>query len=177
MLLICLSISSSAHARKVRKLDNNIIKAFIQKTSRVSGGLETSMSQSDVLDFLERHIHDDAHFSSYIRFQIPGQEPQVTNMELQKSDFLEQTQTGQRVMDNYYNEVTVEEIKIAGDKRKANVKTTSKESGSMNVPDGVGGMRSTPVKGTSTCHQVITISKRHVVQLYNADCETHIFFE
>ena len=135
-----------------------------------------SMSNDDVEEFLERHIHEDARFSSLIAYDIPGQGEQMSSMALGKADFIKQIEEGAEKLEDYYNEVEILDIKIAKDERKATVQTVGTETGRMRIPDGQGGFSEVPVEGQSTCHQIVTISDRHVVQLYNANCETRITF-
>lgn len=177
-VILCLGLSSQAKARiKVKELDETIIRAFIQKTSEITSGRNLSMSQSDIQDFLDRHLHEKARFRSVIQFQIPGFPPQSNAMALDKSQFMSKIADGAQKLEDYYNEVQVIDIQISSDKRKATVQTIGQETGVMSIPAQDGSIQKMPVEGRSSCHQIITISRRDVVQMYNANCETQITFQ
>ena len=178
ILALALTLNSDAEARiKVKKLDANIIKAFIQKTSDITSGQDLQMSQSQIQAFLKRHLHKDSRFKSSIQYDIPGFPAQANSIALNKEQFMKNIAEGSQTLEEYYNEVEILDIQISSDKRKATVKTIGTETGVMIIsPDGASEQR-IPIEGHSTCNQIITISKRHVVQMYNANCETKISFK
>lgn len=93
-------------------------------------------------------------------------------MALDKEDFIESIQAGGQALSNYENNVQILEIKISSDKRKATVQTQGHETGTMNA-DG----QELPVQGNSNCHQIVMLSEKGIIQMYNANCETTISFQ
>lgn len=170
--------ASNTEARiKVRKLDKNIIEKFIEKTSEITSGQDLNMSQDEIQTFLKRHLHKDSRFKSVIKFQIPGYPEQVSSMALDKNEFMDSIKAGSQKIEEYYNKVEILDVKISSDKRKATVKTQGTETGIMTIsPDGIEQQR-VPIEGNSTCNQIITINRKHIVQMYNANCTTTINFK
>ncbi|MFP4313852.1 MAG: hypothetical protein ACLFR0_05950, partial [Alphaproteobacteria bacterium] len=98
--------------------------------------------------------------------------PQANSMALDKEDFIESINAGSKTLENYDNSVSILEIKISSDKRKATVFTQGRETGTMNAEG-----EAIPVEGNSKCHQIISLSEKGIIQIYTANCETVISFQ
>ena len=135
------------------------------------------MSEEQIDRYLEAHIHEDAHFRSTMAYSVPGYPTQENSLSLKKKDFIASLQDGQREINSYETEVSIDEIKIASDGKNATVLTTAKEEGYMPLADGSGGFKEVPIVGQSKCAQILRLSKSRVIQMYNARCKTEIRFE
>lgn len=175
-ILLFFTGCSSAYAQKANQLDEKNIENFIQKTSKIAAGASTDKPEK-VERFLNRHLHDDARFKSVMKFTIPGFPTQESAMTLSKEDFIENIHKGQQALSEYENKVAIMSVKISSDKRKATVETTASESGLMDVVNASGDIEQVPVKGASTCQQILMLSKKNYIQMYQANCKTQIYFE
>ncbi|HRQ61993.1 MAG TPA: hypothetical protein PLO23_10880, partial [Alphaproteobacteria bacterium] len=70
------------------------------------------------------------------------------------------------------NQIAVREVKIASSGKSATVKTDSTEEGVMDVEG-----QQVPILGQSTCDQIIMLSDKAVIQMFNANCTTIIRFK
>lgn len=164
--------SQNTHAQsKVDTLTDGNIRFFIEDISKITSG-NLGQSPERITTFLNRHLHKHARFKSTLKYNIPGFPPQATALALNKDEFIENIEAGSKALDNYQNDVRIVEIKISSDKRKATVFTEGYETGTMNAQG-----QAIPVQGNSNCHQIVMLSKKGVIQMYNANCETTISFQ
>lgn len=168
--------ASAAQAEGINKLTKENVQAFIEKTSVITGGRETQMTQEQIDAYLIEHINDKARFRSAIRYNIPGFDAQETSMSISKQEFIENIDKAAETVTDYQSDIKILEVKIARDGKNATVKTKTNESGMMPVADDET-TEDVPMKGTSTCVQLITLSKKGVIQMYSAACATDIEFE
>ncbi len=165
-----------AQAQKAKELNEKNIEQFIEKTSEIAAGKSLENIEK-VQAFLNRHLHEDARFKSIMQFDIPGFPTQETSLTLNKSDFINNIGQGAHTMSDYENTVRIRSIKISSDKRKATVQTIGEESGMMDMVAGTDDIQQVPVEGTSSCQQIITLSQKGYIQMYQANCETRIRFK
>ncbi len=176
-----MSCATIAHAgEKFVSLSEDNVREFIETTTDITTKNESEYSQKKILKYLENHVDKRARFKSIISYRIPGFPPQVTEMVLNKKDFIEDMKEGAKTLDDYNTEVEIQSINIAPNKQQAIVITTSLENGSMAVSSGghqQGETINMPVEGTSQCTQTISLNKKTgLIQMYNAVCTTDISF-
>lgn len=168
-----LTLPQSAHAQnKFDKLTDGNIRFFIEDLSKITAGNGPSMDAKRVSIFLNRHLHPNARFKSVLQYDIPGFPAQANSIALDKSEFIANVESGSQVLENYENDTHIVEIKISSDKKKATIQTQGYERGNINVEG-----EFLPVEGNSTCHQIIMLSKKGIIQMYNANCKTVISFQ
>ena len=175
-LLACFSLcfySGTGHAQsKVDKLTKNNIENFVQTLTEMTSGNNLESSSSQIIQFLESHLHPKARFKSALVFNVPGHPAQENSMALDKEDFINSLADGAKAVQSYESSVEVKNIRISKDKKKATLKTESREQGMMNVEG-----EQIPVEGNSSCDQIIMLSDDGIIQMYNANCKTVIEFQ
>lgn len=174
LLTACLALPYTAHAQdhRVKAMTEDNVTDFILQTAEITSGHVKHMSQGDVTQYLQRHLHKDAHFKSEMSYVIPGWPAQTSEMRLDKKEFIESIEKGSQAMDDYDSYVEVDSIRIARDKQTATVKTISRESGTMPVQG-----ENLPVLGSSECTQILRLSRQNIIQMFNAVCKTEIRFQ
>lgn len=174
--LIC-AVPLPAHAGdKISKLTEDIIKEFVQRTAEITSGQDGTMSEEEIMEYLDRHLHKKAYFKSTIKYNIPGQPQQKNAMSLKKREFMENVKKGHESVEDYETQIEVKSVKISKDKNKATVVTKGKEKAIMPVPTQDGGVETIPIEGDSTCNQIIMLSAKGIIQMYSANCTTTINF-
>lgn len=144
----------------------------------MSSGKSLSNSAPQILKFLDTHIHRSARFKTVIQYSVPGQAPQQNEMAMDKKKFIENIKTGTDSMNDYESAITISKIQISKDGRKATLETQSNENGMMTIVDPESGQQhQVPVLGASQCQQIIMLSEKNVMQIYNANCKTGIMFQ
>lgn len=179
LLCSCLCVflmPQNAHANDIRNLTDDNISRFILESSKMMNGQTLEYSTSEIQEYLEKHLHEDARFKSTMNYNIPGYPSQGTSMSMKKEDFIKQIGEGSQAINEYENEISIDDIRISRDKTKATVRTTGFETGYMPVPDGAGNTRHMPIEGSSSCNQVLMLEDG-VIQMYSAQCATSITFQ
>ena len=162
--------------QKYKKLTEEIITTFIEKTTKITSGQSYTMSTDEVVDYLNVHLEKQARFKSTIKYNIPGYPPQENSISLKKKDFIDSIKAKSETLAYYESSIKIENIKISRDKRKATVQTTGYETGVMPMPMEGGGTQDVNVEGESRCTQILVLSKKNILQMYNANCTTNIHF-
>ncbi len=176
-LLLVLCLPGTSHAeRKVTKLTEDAIKDFIIQTADITSGKDGSMSQEKIKTYLNHHLDKGARFKSTMIYAIPGQPAQKNSMSLNKKEFIDSVNEGQKAVDEYETQVEVESVKISKDGKKATVQTASREQALMPITLEDGAVEEVPIEGNSNCNQIITLSKKGVIQMFSAQCTTTITF-
>ena len=175
-LFIALGLPSHAYAGK-KKLSENDVKDFIVKTSAIVSGQEASMSKDDIINYLDDHLEKGARFKSILQYNVPGSPSQETAMNFGKQAFIDNIREGADKIDDFKSEIQILEVKLSSDKSQAFVKTQSNEQAVMPVPNDDGEIENVPLDGISMCDQIITISKKGVIQMFGATCTTMINFD
>lgn len=176
MLTIIFSVPT-AQARS-GALTDEVISEFIQKTTAILSGRTAGMDLDEVQSYLERHLHEDSRFKSTMVYRVPGFPAQESALSVNKKEFIDSVKTGEESLDNYETTVEVLNIKISRDGRKATVQTVSQEAALMPISEGADGSQETvQLQGSSTCTQILMLSKNDVLQMYNANCRTTISFD
>lgn len=165
-----------SHGTTMDKLSEDNIRAFIQKTSTITAGRESIMSQEEIDAYLNKHIDEQARFKSTMRYTIPGFEVQENAMSVSKKDFIESINKATETVSDYESLVEISDIKISKDGRKATVQTRTQESGVMPVTDNIE-LENVPMQGSSTCTQILTLNEKNVIQMFGASCVTDIAFD
>lgn len=163
-------------SRTYKKLTEQNIEAFIRKTTALSAGEQGDLSDHDVEKYFETHLDEDARFKSTIKYNIPGFPSQENALALNKESFIQNMKDARASLQNYETDVTVKNINISSDKKKATVSTESYETGVMPVPTQDGSVQEIPMEGMSRCNQIITLSTKGIIQMYSAICTTKINF-
>ena len=98
-------------------------------------------------------------------------------MSFDKGDYIEHVEKGADSVDHYHSEIKIDKIKISKDRKSASVSSIMHETGTMEVPQ-MPGQRPEPVEidGLSECFQVLELSKRGVIQMFSANCNTKMRF-
>ncbi|MCF8495498.1 MAG: hypothetical protein K9G62_02390 [Alphaproteobacteria bacterium] len=136
------------------------------------------MSADDIQKYLERHIDDDVRFKSTIVYRVGDMPSEQTSIVLKKAEYMENIKKGAQTLQDYDSQVTVRDVKISSDGRRATVLTESRETGTMPIaPDDHTPPQYVPVQGTSTCNQVLTLDGEGIIRIYSAVCSTDIRFE
>lgn len=164
-------------AGKIKRLSEDNITEFIEKTADLTSGQNAEMSLSEVVAYFENHLDEDSHFKSTMQFNVPGYPAQKTSMSLDKKEFIANVQKGAQTVEGYENTITIKNIRISKDKTKATVETVGLEQGMMEVADETGQSQIVPIEGTSKCSQIIKLSDEGVIQMYNAKCDTTVSFK
>lgn len=158
------------------KLNESNIKNFINLTSKITSGSDSGMTQEEVALYLDTHLDKKARFKSTMQYNIPGHPPQETSMSLDKKEFIKSIEDGAKSVTDHKYEININNIDISKDGKKATVQTSGFETGIMPiVAEGV--EQNVPVEGSSDCNQVISLSKKGVIQMQSAQCITVISFE
>lgn len=168
---------SASYAKKSNKtLSEQSVKAFITRTTSITSGGASDLSSDKILKYLRKHIHQQARFKTIMKYEIPGYDTQESAMSLSKDDFIDHVKKSAGKIEDYDTEIEIISVKLSKDKTKATVQTRNHESAMMPVHTPEGGEDFVPIEGSSLCTQLITISKKGVLQMFNASCVTHIEF-
>ena len=164
-----------AHAQTSALNESNITN-FINKTTKLTSRNTEDLSSDKVIKYLEKHLHKNARFKTTMRYEVPGFDAQEKEMSFDKADFIEQVRQGATSVSDYENEVQIIKIKISKDKKSATVETRSEENATMPVT-GEDGIAQIPMEGISLCRQILKLSKKKIIQMYNVSCVTDIAFD
>ena len=115
------------------------------------------------------------YFKSAIKYNVPGFPSQENSMSLDKDQFIDSVLSGQQALQDYESSIDIQSIKISRDKTKATVQTRSTENGVMPIPSESGSAEMIPVRGDSSCDQILMLEKK-IIQMYSANCTTEITF-
>lgn len=165
-----------ARSKKLQNLTKDTVTAFIEDTSAMTSNENIDRDDAEITTYLTQHIDDKARFKTSITYAIPGMPPQTKALALKKTDYIQQVKKGADAVEHYHSEITVDSVKISKNKKKASVKTTSIESGVMQVPDETGNVKEVPIEGKSKCFQILKLSKQGYIQMYSANCKTTMRF-
>ena len=181
MIAFCvLNIPASYAAKegRTRSLTNDNVQEFLEEMRAIGTNINKDMEESEIREYLGRHIADKAHYESAITFDIPGMPRQETQAALSKEQYIETLLNDLPTMQAYETDIKIDEINIEKSGRVANLVTVITETG--NLPWGEnddGTTRLIPVKGTSKCDQKIVISLSNYMQMAKAVCKTLIKFD
>lgn len=175
-LFVGLICSMPAYAGNIKRLSEENITEFIEKTTTMTTAGQTEFSASEVEKHLEKHLDKNARFKSTIRYHIPGGQTQEAALGLDKEEFIKTIQKGDEEMQNYSSEVSIKEINISSNGKTATVITEAYEQGTMPFNPTADVSEEVPLEGQSKCSQVILLNKG-VIQMYTAICETDIHFQ
>ena len=162
---------------RVKALSTVNVTQFIKKTSKITSGQATNMTPEKMQKYLEAHLDKNARFKSTMKYNMPNMPTQESALSLNKKKFIASISEGQKSIDDYVVEIEILSIDISEDGRNAIVQTQSTETGTMPIsPPGMA-TKDVPIEGSSVCNQVIGLSKKNVIQMVSAQCETTINFE
>lgn len=169
-LVYLLSLPAMAqHTHNTLNTEN--VTAFIEETTKLTGGNLGDRNMDQAIDYLDRHLHEDSRFRSEMVYVIPGHPDQESALSLDKDEFMDSLKDGAEALDSFESDIEIVDIKLSSDKRKATVFTITTESGVMSV-----GGEQVPVDGYSDCRQILMLNSNDVLQMFNAKCETEIRF-
>lgn len=164
-----------AFAKKVKVLTEDSVREFIEESTALTNG-ESKKSIKDTVRFFETHLTKDARFKSVVQYILPGFPPQETALALNKKDFLQSLRDGEKSMEDHETFVDVKKVTVLSNGKQAVVETEGKETGVMLIPVDEFKTERVPVEGHTMCNQIIRLSKKGVIQIYNAVCSTQIEF-
>ena len=164
-----------ACGQAIESLTEENIRAFVEKTSLITTGKETEMSDDETNAYLAAHIHPQAKFKSTMRITVPGFETQETKMALNKESFIANVYKTSTSVSDVESQLEVSNIRIMSKGRRATLQTRSLESGTIPVWDQIE-VQDVPMAGMSTCMQTIILTD-NVIQMYSAECETDLEFQ
>lgn len=162
----------TAYSQTVTALTEDNVKAFISRTSDVTNNKAEGLDGNGIKTYLQTHLHENARFKSKMTYEIPGFPSKEAELALDKEEFMDTVAAGAQTVDKYSNQIAVREVKIASSGKSATVKTDSTEEGLMAVEG-----EHVPILGQSTCDQIIMLSDKGVIQMFNANCTTIIRFK
>jgi hypothetical protein len=174
-LILSATFISHGSARLV-SLSEDSIKAFLQESSEIAGGLRKDMDSYSITQYFMDHIAPDGQFRTTMRYNIPDMPEEERVMEMDKMNFIAQTLQGMHAMADRETLVKVEYVKIDATGRNAEVVTTNYERGLMPVADVSGEANMMPVQGVSYCEQTLVLSDQRKIQMANAKCTTDLSF-
>ena len=108
---------------------------------------------------------------------MPGLPPQEKSLSLGKADYIDQVKQGAGSVEHYHSEITISDVDLSKDKKRASVNTVSTETGIMQVPQQDGSVEDVPIEGKSECFQVLKIGKKGYIQMFSANCKTTMEFQ
>ena len=164
-----------AHAQ-TNTLNQSNITAFINKTTKLTTGNIDNLSSNKTIEYLEKHLHKNSHFKTTMRYNIPGYPTQENTVSINKKEFINKIRQSTNTISEYKNEVDILQIKISKNKQSATVETRSKENTTMPITHDAGS-NDIPIEGTSLCRQILKLSKKGIIQMYNVNCLTDIEFD
>lgn len=174
MLAFGLVATPDAEARRIKKLTRSAVADFIKETTDITKNHASDMDMSATIEYLDTHLHKNARFKTIMTYNIPGFPAQDTAISLSKEEFIEQIEKGEKALEDYENQIDIQDIQISSKGTNATVMTTGFETGMMPVQQD-GETEYIPVEGSSECSQIIILNKG-VIQMYNANCNTTIHF-
>jgi len=139
-----------------------------------SGQSESTIKQVEA--FLDKHLHKKARFKSTVTYLLPGFPPKETALVLDKDDYIENIKEGIHALRDHHSEITVKSVHIVSNGQQAIVMTEGRESGTMAIPVQGEPDEKVPIEGFTNCNQILRLSKKGVIQMYNAVCDTQIEF-
>jgi hypothetical protein len=167
---------SGVFAMEIRKLTEDNIRSFVEKTTEITSYQDTSGTPEDIRAYLDAHLHKKGYFKSTIRYIMPGFPSQENVLSLDKDQFIDSILSGQNALEEYETDITVKSVKISRDGKRATVVTSGQEGGTMAVPGEDGKTEEIPVSGSSECDQILKLEDR-TIKMYSAICKTDIRFE
>ncbi|MGH1397928.1 MAG: hypothetical protein ACRBCT_01810 [Alphaproteobacteria bacterium] len=176
-LLMVFMVQSPLALAKSGKLSTSSIKRFIKETTQVTSGQHEDYGNvAAITGYLQTHIADNGRFQSSVTFTMPGQDAQTQHMDLKKKDFMRYVIQSSQSLQDYESKTRVLNSRISEDGKRAYVQTSGVERGVMPTPTNNGGVEFVPFEGTSNCQQIIKLSRKDVIQMYSAVCETDVEF-
>ncbi|MFK7839818.1 MAG: hypothetical protein AB8B83_05750 [Bdellovibrionales bacterium] len=176
ILSACHSYAQSGkHRSKSFTKDN--VTAFIEDTTALTAKDSSNKNLKFIRKYLDRHIDSKARFKTNIVFIVPGMEETTRSLVLGKQDYIQQVEEGADAVEDYFTDISIQDIDISEDEKTASVKTISSETGLMQVPNPDGSVDSVPIFGQSDCFQVLKIGRKGYIQMLSASCETRMEFQ
>lgn len=174
-LILCFTLTSPAHAAKHNKLTDSNVRNFVEDATALTTG-DNDLSVDQTVRFLKKHLHKKARFKSVISYILPGFPPQDTALSFDKDDYIENIKNSVGAVEGHESVVEIKSIHITSNGKQAIVITDSKETGVMQVPLPDKTTEAVPIEGFTHCNQIIRLSRRGVIQMYNAVCDTKVEF-
>lgn len=167
-LAILLSTSNLSHA--AQELSESSVKSFIKKAVQITAG-----NRGGAEEFLQKHLNDNARFTTTVTLQLPDLPPQnADSLTLDKAGYIGNLKTAKDTLKNHNATADIKNIILSEDKQQATVRYEIRENGKLDDPNGEQGLM--PLDGTSTCTSTIRLNSQGIIQLYNADCQTLVKF-
>jgi hypothetical protein len=152
------------------------IKAFLEKSERISMGRSQEMTTDDIAEFFKHHLSDKGSFRSVTSFEMPGTPPTEAEMKYTKDEFIDNVLQGQGLIEDYQTSMEISNLELKNGGKAATLNTVSTETGRLPWPDGEGGQRILPIEGKSECKQKLVVSLSNYIQTADTDCKTRIKF-
>lgn len=166
-----------------RTLDKNSITRFINDVHNVVKTGSQNMTPDEIATYFSRHIADGAEFSSEMSYEMPGYPPQYSALRINKIEYINGILNGTGLMEDYEQDLQVQNITLGPGKRSALVKILIHEKGKMPWPkdqpnpESPPEMVPLPVKGLSECEQNLVLSRDNIIQMQKAQCRTTLSFD
>jgi len=174
LLALALIAPSGAWAKdKHSKLTQFNIKDFIEETSAITTGSKSV----NIAGYLQQHVSSNARFKSEVTFQIPGYDEQTQQLSLNKQEFIAHSLQAAETLQDYNVDVSIRKTSIDKDGERATVYTITEEYGTMPMPQQDGRIAFVPVEGETSCMQILTLTRKGLIQMHRATCETTIAFQ
>ena len=174
--LLIIVTTLPAQAKRYKELTRDNVEDFIRLASDMTTG-KTGDDTKTITRYFKKHLTKDARFKSTMKFVLPGFPPKESALALDKDDFIQNVIDGKKAFEDHQSEITITNIKIVSNGRQALVQTEGRETGLVAVPIGdTGTVERVPIEGFTQCKQIIRLSKKGVIQMYNAVCDTLIEF-
>ncbi|MBI1300156.1 MAG: hypothetical protein GC137_00720 [Alphaproteobacteria bacterium] len=159
---LCL-VGFAAHGEE--RLSDAWIEEFYAQSTEVQ-----RLSSNVTIEFMDRHIHDDAKAKMTTITTLPGLPPQKDDREFTKQELLDQAREGQSMsqLESLENELI--SIGIAKDGRSASVKERSVSTFVVDVPTPDGQKMQMKSKQTTNCDTRIKLNQQNVIQVHATDC-------
>lgn len=158
------AVSFSAHAED--RLSKGWIKEFYAQSTEVQ-----RLSNNVTIEFMERHIHEDATAKMTTVTTLPGLPPQKQVKSFTKQELLDQVKQNQGMGQLESLENDVISLRIAKDGRSASVKDRSVSTFTIDVPTPDGKKMQMTSKQTTNCDTELKLSKQNVIQVRATKCD------
>ncbi len=156
-------ISPVAHAQE------NITDQKIRDFYKQSSSLDLMTNEERLVDFLERHTHNDAQMTLHIITNIQGVPPQKQTQTFSKKEIIRETVNGFKMSTIESVENTILNVKIGADQKTASVKDSTYSISKMSVPTPQGTM-SFKSEQSMLCDSDLVLGVDAVIQSKTVEC-------
>lgn len=176
-------VSGKSNANRndfVTRLTEQNLLSFLQEVQDIATGKRVEMADDEVIDYMNNHIADKAEFKSIVRYEVPGFPNKDIEMKIGKPEYINTIVKGRYTLQDYNTAVTLDDLKIENNGKRATFTSITDEQGLMpfpkdkNNPDDI---EILPIKGTTKCAQVMIVSFNNFIQMATANCRTIISFD